>query len=74
MSRFYVVKSGKSWLSPRGLTARGAFDTAEEAEKWIEENIRPGEHMYIEPVNKIGKRDLKQILEAYTIVQVKGVR
>ena len=72
MNIIYLVKSGKSFLFPCKTKTVGAFDTYDEAEKWININIgRYGTHMYIEPVEKLSKKELDDIFRTHTIVNIK---
>lgn len=72
MNRIYLVKLGKSFTQPWRMRTVGAFDTTEEAEQWIHEHIRKGQHMYIEPVEKIGKTEINDIMNSYNVISMKG--
>ena len=71
MKIIYVVKKGKSFLFPHSTKTVGAFDTYKDAEKWIEANIKIGQHMYIEPVEKLSQQELEDIFNSHIIVPIK---
>ena len=72
MSKVFLVKTGKSYTWAAMMKTVAAFDTYEECEDWIYNHIQPGQHMYIEPVEKISKQELHDILKVYDIVPIKG--
>ena len=60
--KVYVVKAGRHYNSY--VTAVHIAKTKEDAEQWISEHIRPGEHMYIATgksyeANEICKNDME---------------
>lgn len=74
MSRLtFLVKVGRGNLFPfnRKCKTVAAFDTTEEAEAWIMQNLQKGQHMYIEPVEKISKDELEDLMKDHTIVNIK---
>lgn len=74
MNMIYTVKEGKSFLFPYGLKTVAAFDTQEEAESWIMKNLKKGQKMYIEPVEKLTKKELDDIMESHLIINIKNER
>lgn len=67
----YVVRLGKQIFFRRQKTVFAA-DTYEEAEKWVYDNLQPGQHMFIEKIDKLTAQDFKDILKVYDIIPMKG--
>ena len=70
MGKIYLVKTGKTYRLPGFMKTVAAFDTAEDCEEWISQNIQPGQHMYIEPAEKLSQQELHDIINLYKVVPV----
>ena len=73
MRKYWMVKTGKSFLFPCKTKTVGIFDSQEEAEAWMVENKELLDtHVYIEPVEKLTQNDLNDIMHTWTIVPIKA--
>ena len=61
MSRMWIVRKGKHfWGKTKTVYASSDYN---DCLRWINENIKKHEHMYVDEVERITSRDTQEILE-----------